>query len=187
MTSFPIRGAIAAATIALTGLGAVAFAQTSPAPAAGPHGAHARPDPAQMAARHAQHLRDALQLTSAQEPALAAFMASMKPPEGMRDGMRARMGERGQPLSTPERLDRQRARMAERTQRFDQHAAAIKRFYAQLTPAQQKAFDALHMSGGRHGPRGGHGGMRGGMGGMGGKGGGMGGMGCMGGHGGHPG
>ena len=27
---------------------------------------------------------------------------------------------------------------------FDRHAAALKRFYAQLTPTQQKAFDALH-------------------------------------------
>ena len=27
--------------------------------------------------------------------------------------------------------------------RFDAHAAAVRRFYAQLSPAQQKAFDAL--------------------------------------------
>jgi hypothetical protein len=52
-----------------------------------------------------------------------------------------------------------RAAMSERQAKFDQHAAAVKRFYAQLTPAQQKAFDAMR-------PMGGHrGGMGGGMGG----------------------
>ena len=54
-----------------------------------------------------------------------------------------------QNLTTPQRLDRMAARMAERQQRFAQHAAAVKQFYAQLTPAQQKAFDAMH-HGGKH-------------------------------------
>jgi Spy/CpxP family protein refolding chaperone len=46
---------------------------------------------------------------------------------------------------------------AQRQQRFARHADAVKRFYAALTPAQQKAFDAMHqgMMGG-HGKRGGH-------------------------------
>ena len=36
----------------------------------------------------------------------------------------------------------------ERLAAFDQRAAAAKTFYAQLTPAQKKAFDALPQQGG---------------------------------------
>lgn len=94
-------------------------------------------------AAHAQHLRDALQLRGDQESALQAFLGSMKPPEGARDGRRGDREEM-QSLTTPQRLERQAARMAEHQARFAQHAEATKRFYAALTPAQQKAFDALH-------------------------------------------
>ncbi|HTX51165.1 MAG TPA: Spy/CpxP family protein refolding chaperone, partial [Caulobacteraceae bacterium] len=71
-----------------------------------------------------------------------------------------------QALTTPERLDKMAARMDERRARFNRVAAATKQFYAQLTPAQQKAFDSLRLGhehgggGGRwgHGPHGGMGG-----------------------------
>jgi hypothetical protein len=136
------------------------FAQAPPPPGApGPRaeGRHwQRPDPAQMAERHAQHLRDALQLRPDQEPALQAFIGAMKPPEGMREHMRHEEG--GAALTTPQRLDRAQARMAEHEAKFRARAEAIKRFYGQLSPAQQKAFDALHEGmGGRHGFHGGHG------------------------------
>jgi hypothetical protein len=147
------------------------FAQTPPpgAPGAGAGAEHhhwQRPDPAQRAERRAQHLRDVLQLRPEQEPALRALVAAMQPPAGERERMRQEH-EAGAKLTTPERLDRRAARMAEHAARFRQRADAIKRFYAQLTPAQQKAFDALPMGGhGRHGGmrghgEGGHGGMRG--------------------------
>jgi hypothetical protein len=147
------------------------FAQAPPPPGApGPsaEGRHwQRPDPAQMAERHAQHLRDALQLRPDQEGALQALVAASRPPAGEHEHMRHE--ERGAALTTPQRLDRMQARMAEHETRFRARAEAIKRFYAQLTPAQQKAFDALHGGfghgmGGRHGFHGGHG-MRGGHGG----------------------
>jgi hypothetical protein len=116
-----------------------------------------RPDPAQMAERHAQRLRDALQLRPDQEPALRALVAAAQPPPGAH----ARMGrepEDGAKLTTPERLDRLQARMAEHQQRFQVRAAALKRFYAQLSPTQQKAFDAMPMPGmGGHGRHGQHG------------------------------
>lgn len=109
-------------------------------------------DPAAMAQRHADHLRAALQLTPAQEPALKAFLAEMRPTggmggkmgmgehmKGMRDGMAG--------LTTPQRLDRMRDQMDEHRAMFERHATAVKRFYAQLTPAQQKAFDAMPMMG----------------------------------------
>ena len=38
----------------------------------------------------------------------------------------------------------------ERLAAFDQRAAASRTFYAQLTPSQKKAFDALPQEGGGH-------------------------------------
>ena len=82
--------------------------------------------------------------------------------------MKARIAEREKTraeeaaLTTPQRLDRMVKAMADHMARrqaeVEAHVAAIKQFYAALTPAQQKAFDALHdgMVGGGMGP--GHGG-----------------------------
>ena len=143
------------------------FAQPAPPPpgAPGAEGHHwQRPDPAQMAQRHAemaqrhaQHLRDALQLRPDQEPALQALLASMQPPAGAREEHKER-GPGAPPMTTPERLDRMQAKMAERADRFRQRADSVKRFYAALSPAQQRAFDAMPMMGHEHGGfgRGGH-------------------------------
>ncbi|MES2035486.1 MAG: Spy/CpxP family protein refolding chaperone [Pseudomonadota bacterium] len=120
-------------------------------PDGGRHGRHGRHDPA----RRADHLRAVLQLTSQQEPALQTFLASTSP-KARGDWKRERRAPDAAPLTTPERLDRQAARMAERQQAFAQRAAATKAFYGQLTAPQRKAFDALH--GRRDGP--GRGGMR---------------------------
>lgn len=177
-----LRPLVMGASILVLGGAGAAFAQpASPPPSGmmgGVHDAGPGPgpggmggmrgqkmDPAAMAQRHADHLRAALQLTPAQEPALKAFMADMTPPPGMHDrmmGMRQEMAG----LTTPQRLDRMRARMDEHRAMFERHAAAVKRFYAQLTPAQQKAFDAMPMGHMGHGDGmgGGHKGMRGPMG-----------------------
>lgn len=170
-----LRSISLAAALALTAAGA-SFAQTGAAPGApapgGPHAGHMRGmhmDPAQMAERHAQHLRDALQLRPDQEPALRAFIAATAPKPGEWEKMR-KDHDAAQHLTTPERLDRMQAKMAEHEARFRAHAEALKRFYAQLSPAQQKAFDAMPMHGpgmgmghgmhGMHGGPGGHDGMR---------------------------
>lgn len=146
---------------AILGAGFAVQAQAQPAaqkPAA--EGRMAQRDPEAMMAQRTERLREILQLTPAQEPALKTFMEAMKPPAGMRDAMRAQHQEMAS-LTTPERLDRMKAMMAQRQAQFDRRAAATKTFYAQLTPAQKKAFDALPpMRGPGHG---GHdGGMRGG-------------------------
>ena len=163
MTSKFLRPlALSASILILGAAGGTALAQPAPPPApmagvrdADGHGMrHERPDPAARAQHHAEHLRAALQLTPAQEPALNAFMASMKRPEGMGDH---RKGGREQmaAMTTPQRLDHMKARMDEHRARFEQHAAATKRFYAQLSPSQQKAFDTLQGQGHRgHGPMG---------------------------------
>jgi Spy/CpxP family protein refolding chaperone len=119
----------------------VSFAQT-PAPAA----AHEQwaASMREHAKARAKALHDILNLRPDQEAALQAFLASMKPPEGA-DGLRER--DEKEPiarLTTPERLDRIAARMAEGQAEFQRRAEAVKRFYGALSPEQQRAFDALH-------------------------------------------
>ena len=139
----PLIAALSAgAALSVMAAGAT-FAQQAPA-AEKPAAMKRQHDPAE----HAQRLRAALQLTPAQEPALQAFIAAAAQHRGDRAGRRQDRQEM-QTLTTPQRLDRMAARQAERQQRFAQHAAAVKQFYAQLTPAQQKAFDAMHQ-GGKH-------------------------------------
>ena len=155
------------------GFAGASLAQVPPAPAQGashaghPGGQRMRMDPEAMAAKRAERLRDVLQLRPEQEPALKVFLASFKRPAGMTE--RERGGrEQFAAMTTPQRLDAQRARLVERTARFDQRTAATKKFYAQLSPSQQKAFDAMAPRGGMKGHPGmggrGHGGMGGGRG-----------------------
>ena len=142
-----------AGALALSAAGA-SFAQPAPPPGPGPDGAAGRhwqrPDPAKMAEEHAQRLRAVLQLRPDQEPALKALIAAMQPDPAKMEQRRAER-EAMRNLTTPQRLDRMQARMAERQQQFGRRAEAIKRFYAQLSPAQQKAFDALRPPGGHMG------------------------------------
>ncbi|HEX7758263.1 MAG TPA: Spy/CpxP family protein refolding chaperone [Caulobacteraceae bacterium] len=109
---------------------------------------------AAMMARRVEHmasrLRDILQLRAEQEPALQAFLQSMKPPgddqhmrkDSMgRDG--GKDGDEAEHLTTPQRLDHMLAHMDEMRTHMVAHVEAVKRFYAQLSPAQQRAFDAI--------------------------------------------
>ncbi len=149
---FPKIGAAVMAGVLLTGATAtVSFAQ--PAPAAGPQKEmRQRMSPEERTAKRAEHLRATLQLRADQEPALRAFLDSGRKPDADRGKFREQRQAMAQ-MTTPQRLDQMKARMTERQARFDQRAAATKRFYAQLSPTQQKAFDALQSQrGGRHGP-----------------------------------
>ena len=92
-------------------------------------------------ARLADHVRTVLQLRADQEPALQAFVASMKPPmghEGMgHEGMGEKMKREHEAMmskSTPEKLDMMLARAKARVARMEAHVAATKTFYAALTP-----------------------------------------------------
>ena len=192
MTSILSRAALMASVITLAGA-AVASAQTPPATGAdgpptierrvivmggpggpgmhgpdmgGRHGMHGPMDPE----KHAQHLRDVLQLRPDQDGALKAFLAAMKPPEhpaAAADG--APPAHPDMPKTTPERLAMAEKMMAGHQAMFKKHNDAIRAFYGQLSPAQQKAFDALHLAMGAGGPgMHGPGGMGMGMGGPGG-------------------
>jgi len=142
-------------------LATAALAQDAapPAPPAGAVDAHHHHhhDPAQRRAHMAEHLRAALQLQPSQDAALKAFLDSTKPHDGM-----DHHGMHGQPdqheaLSTPQRLDKMLAHADARHTEMVAHVAAVKQFYAQLSPGQQKAFDAMGPMMHRHGGFGDHG------------------------------
>lgn len=90
-------------------------------------------------AKHAQHLRDVLQLRPDQEGALQAFIAATAPPKDMPP-----MPDMDKAMTTPERMDMMLAMLDRHRAELARHVAAVKAFYAQLSPSQQKAFDALH-------------------------------------------
>jgi hypothetical protein len=150
------RRLILALAPAALALATIAHAQ----PAGPPPGEHGRRG-VEMAARHEamqkQHLEDlktVLRLRPDQEPALAAFIEAHKPQVHEMRGPR----EPG-PLTTPQRLDEMAKRDAEMTAQHQRMRDALARFYAALSPDQQKVFDALQRL---KGPRGGHGGGHGG-------------------------
>lgn len=156
---------IAAAGVACLsmGLAASALAQDRPAVAGragsglapgplGPRGAD-RPNPlAETKQRREQRLQDLLQIRPDQEPAFRTFLITLeqgRPQLAPGAGPRRQDGPGGfaaadrERLTTPERLDRMAQRMAERQQRTQKTVAAVKSFYAVLSPEQRKAFDAL--------------------------------------------
>lgn len=169
MTQQPKRLFIAAL---LAATGAVAIAQTPPpaAPATGeaaaqrhaaPGERHARKDPAQRQQRMAEHharrmadLKDQLKISPAQEGAWAAYADALQPAP-LSQGPRMGRAEFGQ-LTTPQRIDHLQQRAAERQAHLQQRGEAVKAFYAQLTPEQQKLYDERALRGGRHGHRGHH-------------------------------
>jgi protein CpxP len=108
-------------------------------------------DPAARAASHAARLREDLQLRPDQDSALTTYIAAMghsghgwahSPDEHPREE---------QAMTTPERLDRMAAWLDSRRAAFTARAEATKKFYAQLSPAQQKAFDVMGDRGHGHG------------------------------------
>jgi hypothetical protein len=156
-----LAGLVLPFTLATASLAQPAPDAPPPPPGAdAPHRHHE--DPAARRAHMADHLRTVLQLTPAQDPALNAFLDAMHPPGGEGMHHQDRDHDQDQALSTPAKLDKMLAHMDEMRTRMATHVAAIKTFYAQLTPAQQKAFDDIApmlMGGGRHGGDGDHDGM----------------------------
>ena len=141
------RLACTALAAALAGMAIPSMAQ--PAPGAGPTAEQAqRQGPRAMTPeqrqqfmlQRAEAFKQKLQLTPAQEPAWNTFMQSMRPDAGSRKAW-LEMKDMDK-LTTPERIDRMRAIRAQRAAEMDRRGDAVKAFYATLTPAQQKTFDA---------------------------------------------
>ena len=110
-----------------------------------------------MQVRIAQHLaglKVKLNLTPAQQNAWDAFSSSVTPTREQLLRM-TEMRQEMRSMTTPERIDRMRALRAERSAAMDQRFDATKRFYAHLSPEQQKTFDAnaLPRHGRHHGGR----------------------------------
>jgi hypothetical protein len=139
---------VAASALALLGLGAGAQAPQPAVVAPGPAPALQAQHPMmqhhlerrqQRAAQRQERLKQILQITPAQEGAWNTWIASRQTGTSFRGGQRAEFAQ----LTTPERIDRMRALRAARMAEADRRGEATKAFYAALTPAQQKAFDAL--------------------------------------------
>lgn len=138
---------LVAATLAVAALSSPVLAQTADCgPMAGGPGKF-RELRAQRMEQHQRQLHDALKLSPEQEEGWSKFAATRYPralPEGdLRDGSG---------LTAPERAERMLEFTRQQQQRLTDHVAALKTFYATLTPEQQKTFDSFHA-----GPRGGRG------------------------------
>ena len=139
-------------------------------PSKGPRGEHRqRMDPAQRAAKRAEmqakreaDFKQKLNLTAAQQGAWTQYTAAMKsahpaPTPAERDARKAER-EALAKMSTPQRIDAMKKRHAEMAGHMKARGEATKAFYAQLSPAQQKTFDAETARRFEHrGPRGEHG------------------------------
>ena len=148
---------VAACGLTLFAVASANAQDAAPAPAApaasAQHGGMMRERMEHMRAEHQRLLHDALGIRPDQEGAWQAFAAAMTPQPGSHERHGGGEGAEGEPrhLTTPERLDRMQARMAERTAAFQRHAVAVKALYAALTPAQQRTFDALARMRAMHG------------------------------------
>lgn len=110
-------------------------------------------------AKHATEFKAQLHLTPEQDGAWTNFTNAMQAPQN-----HARLGMEGaDKLTTPERIERMQAILVQRSAALEHRAEIVKTFYAVLTPAQQKTFDAHHgaMHRGMQGRM--QGGMQGGM------------------------
>ena len=139
------------ALAAVLGLGLVVSAAAqdrSPGPGgpAGPRGGDRQKLFEDWQHRREQRIHDLLQIKPDQETAFRTFVSSLeqaRPAHGQRlRGPGAAQGER-EALTAPQRLDRAAQRLADRQQRLQKESAAVKTFYAVLTPDQRKSFDAM--------------------------------------------
>lgn len=102
--------------------------------------------------RHLAALKEKLKLASEQEAAWNAFVEATRPTSRMGTGREAMRDELAK-LDTPQRLDRMLAMSEARRVRLVERAEATKAFYAQLSPDQQRVFDAEAVPGRHHGHR----------------------------------
>ena len=103
-----------------------------------------------MASRMAE-LKAKLNLTAAQEPAWANFIAAIQPPADMAQRMgrenRADKHKEMMAMTTPQRIDRMNAMKAQRDTHMAARNDATLALYIALSPEQQKVFDDSTMRG----------------------------------------
>ena len=119
-------------------------------PAHGPrHHQHDRAAHEKRMAEKAQKFQAALQLTEAQQAGWNSYREAVKPVRPAKHLDRESFAK----LTTPQRIDHMQQQRTERNAQAHRRDEATKAFYATLTPAQQKTFDAQTL---RHGKRHGH-------------------------------
>lgn len=106
-------------------------------------------------AEKAQKFQATLQLTEAQQAGWNSYREAVKPVRPAKHLDRASFAK----LTTPQRIDHMQQQRTERSAQAHRRDEATKAFYATLTPAQQKTFDAQTLRHGkhhgkRHGPHG---------------------------------
>lgn len=148
MKSMLTKRALLVALIAGGGVLAASAYAVSGAAADGKPGCEARHGQA-MQARMAERqdkrmaeLKDKLKLTPAQVAAWQAFSDVEKPKLQAQSVDRVAMREAYAKMSTPQRLDAMLEKSDQRHAQMVARVAAVKTFYAQLTPEQQAVFDA---------------------------------------------
>lgn len=87
-------------------------------------------------------LHDALRLTPAQETAWRTYTAAISPDPTVQ-ARRQSAANMMRTLPTPRRIDLINAEMEADMVAMRRQGDAVKAFYAQLTPAQQRTFDAI--------------------------------------------
>ncbi len=133
------------------GVGAFAAAPAMADPGCGHMGGNAERH-AKMMEQHHTQLHDALKLTAEQEPAWKKLIESEQPRPALSGGH----PEDWAKLNAPERAEKMLELSKARQVQMTEHVAALKTFYAVLTPEQQKTFEDFHA-----GPRGAMAGKRG--------------------------
>lgn len=112
------------------------------------HGQRAERMQQHMAQRQAQ-LKEALQLTPAQEVAWQAYTAAMTPPSRPAQPGQPSAGE---PLTALQRMERQMEHMQARQGQMNQRLQAMRQLYDTFSPEQRQTFDRHHQPRGRHHP-----------------------------------
>ncbi len=128
------------AGMAIAALSASVYAHSEDGCGYGGHGGMMGGDPAKMEKYHEQHmakLHDKLKLTAQQEPAWKKFTA-VNP---MADKSLRPDPAEMEKLNAPQRLEKGLEHMKTMEAKMTEHLAALKEFYAVLTPEQQKIFD----------------------------------------------
>lgn len=136
---------LAGATVICLGSTAVA-AQDNQQASPQPHSGHMaasehqhRHDPVKFrehVAKRQAALHEKLKLTASQEAAWKTYAAAATPDIRMRPDRAAWAA-----LTAPERMEKMLAKMQEREAHMTRHLAAMKTFYAVLSPEQQKVFN----------------------------------------------
>jgi len=109
-----------------------------------------------MREAHQSALHEKLKLTAQQESAWKKFTASQPMPNKAARMDRTEM----QKLNAPQRMEKGIEHMRTMEKAMTEHLAALKEFYAVLTPEQQKVFDEQTPRFGDRGSRGDRGGLR---------------------------